>query len=592
MRFFSDYSRFVCNGYFHSYSALDTKPIDYIEENKLEVSEELRVILNKRAITLRFYLTGCYDIINGNDKMIETFENVREELLGIEDEIRENYMDFVNSNNDFNFTPKDKGGVPDDFEDQFGDYCITCGHPRSSEEYLDGLKKVSEHYEDMSVSEASDLYLHKCRHCSDGKVGRVNKYGLKAEILKHEIEALARNKEYDRACEKVKLKIEALLSVDPFYKDIYLDSFMEIGDSCRMLCGIFSSNGTNADEGYHYAKIGIEAYENAEKNDVFFGEYHNCVDIIRLYLEFSNFSENAKKEITVDKLFQLIEKSKQYAEYSKRIYKKFFPENYEREAGYCDFLVVTSISAAVLLSPKISAPEKDIEKMTDIGKEFVKSSNNFSHEEKRGFIDKFDESIKVIRQFFGSDSHQTTAPVVSNTTNVRTASNISNVSPRSNISNIPGSAPVSNISSSQPAQRSYPSSNSRSDGAIFRDPERPQSRYEDVGTVFRDPEREREVRNSSENEHRPRKTGFCYIATAVYGSYDCPEVWVLRRFRDYSLAKTWYGRTFIKIYYKVSPVVIKIFGKTSWFNHMWRSILDNMVNRLQDKGVENTPYED
>ncbi len=30
----------------------------------------------------------------------------------------------------------------------------------------------------------------------------------------------------------------------------------------------------------------------------------------------------------------------------------------------------------------------------------------------------------------------------------------------------------------------------------------------------------------------------CYIATAVYGSYDCPEVWVLRRYRDYKLSKT------------------------------------------------------
>ena len=28
--------------------------------------------------------------------------------------------------------------------------------------------------------------------------------------------------------------------------------------------------------------------------------------------------------------------------------------------------------------------------------------------------------------------------------------------------------------------------------------------------------------------------GACYVATAVYGSYDCPEVWTLRRFRDYT----------------------------------------------------------
>ncbi len=31
----------------------------------------------------------------------------------------------------------------------------------------------------------------------------------------------------------------------------------------------------------------------------------------------------------------------------------------------------------------------------------------------------------------------------------------------------------------------------------------------------------------------------CYIATCVYGSYDCPQVWTLRRFRDYTLDETW-----------------------------------------------------
>ena len=29
-------------------------------------------------------------------------------------------------------------------------------------------------------------------------------------------------------------------------------------------------------------------------------------------------------------------------------------------------------------------------------------------------------------------------------------------------------------------------------------------------------------------------TGGCYVATCIYGSYDCPQVWTLRRYRDYS----------------------------------------------------------
>lgn len=38
----------------------------------------------------------------------------------------------------------------------------------------------------------------------------------------------------------------------------------------------------------------------------------------------------------------------------------------------------------------------------------------------------------------------------------------------------------------------------------------------------------------------------CYIATCVYGSYDAPEVLVLRDFRDNELSKNIFGRLFIK----------------------------------------------
>ncbi len=58
-------------------------------------------------------------------------------------------------------------------------------------------------------------------------------------------------------------------------------------------------------------------------------------------------------------------------------------------------------------------------------------------------------------------------------------------------------------------------------------------------------------------------SGGCYIATYVYGSYDCPQVWTLRRFRDYTLHKTWCGRLFIKCYYTISPALVKLFEKQS-----------------------------
>ncbi|MBR7166023.1 MAG: ankyrin repeat domain-containing protein [Clostridia bacterium] len=87
-------------------------------------------------------------------------------------------------------------------------------------------------------------------------------------------------------------------------------------------------------------------------------------------------------------------------------------------------------------------------------------------------------------------------------------------------------------------------------------------------------------------------SGGCYVATAVYGSYDCPQVWTLRRYRDYTLAETWYGRSFIKTYYAISPTLVKWFGHTKWFKKMWQGKLDHMVAKLQANGVESTPYED
>ena len=84
----------------------------------------------------------------------------------------------------------------------------------------------------------------------------------------------------------------------------------------------------------------------------------------------------------------------------------------------------------------------------------------------------------------------------------------------------------------------------------------------------------------------------CYVATALYGSYDCPEVWTLRRFRDNTLAETWHGRLFIRAYYAISPALVKGFGNAGWFRKMWKGKLDRMVAKLQADGVASTPYED
>ena len=87
-------------------------------------------------------------------------------------------------------------------------------------------------------------------------------------------------------------------------------------------------------------------------------------------------------------------------------------------------------------------------------------------------------------------------------------------------------------------------------------------------------------------------TSGCYVATAVYGSYDCPEVWTLRRYRDNTLAESIFGRAFIHTYYAISPTLVKWFGKTQWFKTLFKGKLDKMVKSLNEKGFEDTPYED
>ena len=84
----------------------------------------------------------------------------------------------------------------------------------------------------------------------------------------------------------------------------------------------------------------------------------------------------------------------------------------------------------------------------------------------------------------------------------------------------------------------------------------------------------------------------CYIATCVYGSYDCPEVWTLRRYRDDVLAATWYGRILIQMYYKISPTIVKWFGNMKCFKVFWRKKLDRKIANLRIHGVQDTPYQD
>jgi hypothetical protein len=89
-----------------------------------------------------------------------------------------------------------------------------------------------------------------------------------------------------------------------------------------------------------------------------------------------------------------------------------------------------------------------------------------------------------------------------------------------------------------------------------------------------------------------QKQGGCYVATAVYGSYDCPQVWTLRRYRDNRLGSSRRGRLFIRAYYAVSPTLVRCFAGSSWFNAAVRPPLDRLVGRLRCQGYDDAPYYD
>lgn len=75
--------------------------------------------------------------------------------------------------------------------------------------------------------------------------------------------------------------------------------------------------------------------------------------------------------------------------------------------------------------------------------------------------------------------------------------------------------------------------------------------------------------------------GGCYIATACYGSYDHPDVRVLRRFRDEHLMTSALGWLFVRFYYKVSPPLADRMGHAKWLSKAVRKrLLEPLVRWL------------
>lgn len=71
--------------------------------------------------------------------------------------------------------------------------------------------------------------------------------------------------------------------------------------------------------------------------------------------------------------------------------------------------------------------------------------------------------------------------------------------------------------------------------------------------------------------------GWCFIATAVYGDIQAPQVVALRQFRDQRLRSSIAGRAFIRSYYQLSPPVARYLSQKPRLAASVRSLLDALL---------------
>ena len=90
-------------------------------------------------------------------------------------------------------------------------------------------------------------------------------------------------------------------------------------------------------------------------------------------------------------------------------------------------------------------------------------------------------------------------------------------------------------------------------------------------------------KNSTPTRTNSNSSEGCYIATMVYGDYNHPQVRVLREFRDQTLAKTIFGRLFIKFYYFTSPKLVAILKDNLFINKQIKKLLDKFIDYLTSK---------
>lgn len=95
-----------------------------------------------------------------------------------------------------------------------------------------------------------------------------------------------------------------------------------------------------------------------------------------------------------------------------------------------------------------------------------------------------------------------------------------------------------------------------------------------------DPSFEQARKAKTKNLEKKASSSGCFIATAVYGSPLAQEVLILKSFRDEFLERSTLGRLFITGYYRFSPFIALMIGRTETVKKVVRTTIISPLVRI------------
>ena len=77
--------------------------------------------------------------------------------------------------------------------------------------------------------------------------------------------------------------------------------------------------------------------------------------------------------------------------------------------------------------------------------------------------------------------------------------------------------------------------------------------------------------------------GGCFVATAIYGGQDHPNVYDLQQFRDKYLLPTRAGRAFVHFYYRIGPTLARFISNRPVLHKLTKTFLDLTVAAIRPR---------